>query len=86
MQFLFGCQQEFGNYLNGHPVLSYRAQTHSQLIIMTLCTESGRVLSFFPHLDVLDGLGRGDAPNGCLAAELLHLLAALRDGRWQLWR
>ena len=38
----------------------------------------------FPHLDVLDGLGRWDALDGSLAAELLHLLAALRDGRWQL--
>jgi len=34
-------------------------------------------------LDVLDGLGRGDALDGCLAPELVHLLAALRDGRWQ---
>jgi len=34
-------------------------------------------------LDVLDGLGRWDALDGSLAAELLHLLAALRYGRWQ---
>ena len=40
--------------------------------------------SSLAHLDVLDGLGRGDALDGGLAAELLHLLAALRDGRRKL--
>ena len=38
------------------------------------------------HLDVVDGLRGGDALDGGLAPQLLHLLAALRDDRRQLKR